>query len=126
MPTRDEMNSCGVPFLALRRPEVIEVDASAAGLESELGIRDAALVWATGRIAELEAALLRADQTNTRILEVNATLMSEAEDLRDETLRLSIDTSVLNTLLEEQRRIAKRIARETPASFPAPRQADDL
>jgi hypothetical protein len=47
------------------------------------------LVWATGRIAELEAALLRADQTNTRVLAVNATLMSEAREQHGIAVRLA-------------------------------------
>jgi hypothetical protein len=64
MPTRDEMNRAGEPFLALRRPEAIKVDASAA------------------RIAELEGALVA--------------LVQRCE--------------VLDGLLDEQRRISKRLA----------------
>jgi hypothetical protein len=114
MPTRDEMNSCGVPFLALRRPEAIEDEraAYAAGQARAIDELTTKLVELGLRCQALEVAK-RDAETRAGEWEMIAKAKSKQFDhFSTETLRLSGDVSVLNSLLEEQRRISKRLAGE--------------
>jgi hypothetical protein len=93
MPTRDEMNSCGVPFLALRRPEAAEVDAGSARvaeLEGELEIREAAigilqseLAWAMEEHRRLIAQLDEQRRISKRLAGDNERLREQVAMMAD-------------------------------------------
>lgn len=112
MPTRDEMNSCGVPFLALRRPEVIEADGELQIRDAAIGILQSELARAMDEMRALEVAK-RDAETRAGEWEMIAKLKGVQVDVhRASVLALSEDRERLKVQIDEQRRISKRLAGE--------------
>jgi len=117
MPTRDEMNSCGVPFLALRRPEAIEDEraAYAAGQARAINELTTKLVELGLRCQALEVAK-RDAETRAGEWEMIAKLKRTQADIhRAAVLALTEEREErerLKAQLGELRGISKRLARE--------------
>ena len=114
MPTRDEMNSCGVPFLALRQPAAIEDEraAYAAGQARAIDELTTKLVELGLRCQALEVAK-RDAETRAGEWEMIANLRRTQADVhRAAALKLTEECAQLKSALREQGRISKGLAGE--------------